>query len=170
MSSLVPTIIPNIDPKTGLPATIISGDRAIALTAQLNRFRKANGFAEAPLVPGVITLADGLTALGILQARLTDALFKATPDNRVAINTQMMAIASAQGDPVAYVMPRLEEVTRTIAIWGDIQGYPPAKIGITQRDPRVKRWYQTWWGLGLIGAGSLALIAGAGHVALRARQ
>lgn len=141
----------NINASTGQSTAALMGDRSIALTAQVNRFLKAQGYPEQPLVPGVVTIAVGLSALGILQARLTQSLIQSpSAEDRTAISTQMSAISHAQSDPVAYIMPRIEEITRTLAIWGDLQGYKPAVAGITQRDPRIKLAVVKWVGLGLV--------------------
>lgn len=168
----LPALIPSIDVNAGQSNVMLVGDKAVALTAQVNRFLKHDGYPEQPLQPGVITLATGLTALGILNARLTASLINEKDSAaRVGISTEMHNISAAQSDPVAYVQSHLEQVTRTLAIWGDIQGYPPASVGITTRDPRIRRWYQTWWGMGLLGAGVLGVLGAIGKVAVdRARQ
>lgn len=113
--------------QTGL-APGVKGDMTTALIAQVNRFRKAQGSPAFPLATGTVPLPPALAALMILFERLTVASLK-TPDD--ATLKQLDEVAKAQSDPVRYITPRIDVVTRQLALYGDSKGYPPATVGVT---------------------------------------
>lgn len=118
---------------TGIVPTI-KGDATTALIAQVNRFQKASGQPEFPLATGTIPVGPASAAMRILFERLMVAAVK-TPD--AGTLAELDRVAKAQGDPVLYITPRVAEVTRQIALYGDSKGLPPAPIGITT----VTNWH-----------------------------
>ena len=138
---------------TGIAPTI-QGDPAVALIAQVNRYQQKYKQPEFPLAPGAVPIAVAALALGILQARLMAAMIQ-LPDPGTA--SELQQIAAAAGSPLSYVQPRLTEVTRALALYGDMIGLPPAKIGITS-SAAVKQWSAFEWAVAL----SLSALGGAG--------
>jgi hypothetical protein len=102
----------------------IKGDATTALIAQVNRF--GNSFPLATGTP--IPIGPAAAALRILHERLMVAVIR-TPDD--ATLRQLDEVSKAQSDPGRYLQPRLAEVTRQLALYGDTKGLPPAKVGIT---------------------------------------
>ena len=106
----------------------IAGDRTVALIAQVNRFAKATGRPIYVLTPGPVPREIALMAMMLLQARLISAV---AIDPSVA--AELRTVTSKLADPVPYVTQNIEAITRVLALYGDMQGLPAAKAGITDR-------------------------------------
>lgn len=114
--------------QTGIAPTI-QGDATTALIAQVNRFQKAAGGPQFPLATGQpIPIGPAAAAMRILFERYTVATIKTPDDGTIA---KLEEVSKAQSDPVRYITPRLDQVTREIALYGDSKGLPPSPIGIT---------------------------------------
>lgn len=121
---------------SGLTADIV-GDPTVALIAQLNRFvGKSLSYGTKgssvpvrsafPLVPA-LTDAAAFAAAVIVQARYANTTLDVWSDSKTLWINQGIA-----GDTTSFVRTNLQEITTTIAAYGDTLGLPPAKVGITK--------------------------------------
>lgn len=142
------------DIKTQGIAPSIAGDLTAALIAQVNRFQAKYGAPGFPLMTGAVPIEVAVLALGLMQARLSAAIIR-LPDPGTA--QELAQIAAAASNPVAYVQPRLVEIIRTLALYGDSLGLPPAKVGVTSIYG-MRLWDRWQWAfaLGLAGLGGFA--------------
>lgn len=136
----------------------IVGDPRVALIAQLNRFRKHAKSPELPLTTPIdATIAR--EAILLLGARFTSSLIS-VPDPTVL---QLKAETDkALKDPIRYVTSNIDQIAKTLAIYGDTLGYPVAPVGITTRSTKRKlstlQWGLIILGVGAVGAGIIYAI------------
>lgn len=154
------------DPFHTSSGVAVQGDPVVALAAQVNRI---NGKAQFAPAPGQLSVDLALAALVIMQT-ITIAAAVSDP---LAVDQLNAITAAFKSNPVGYVAPRITQITQAIAIYGDTLGIPPAKIGITQKDPRFSIKWDGWMWVGALAAGATALlgaVVGARRLALRARS
>lgn len=140
------------DPFNTSGGVAIQGDPVQALAAQVNRITKAELYAPAP---GQISRDLASSALVLMQ---TIAIAAAINDP-YAVDQLNAITAAMKQDPIGYVRPRVVQITQALAVYGDSLGLPPAKAGITQKDPRFGIKWDGWMYTGAIAAGLTALIA-----------
>jgi hypothetical protein len=118
----------------------ISGDPVTALVAQVNRFSKGQSmggtcppmkaFTPLPLVAGLSQ--QGATIAWALAGRRFDC---APSELRSAAKVDW--VTKGSDNPWVWAMNNLNELTITLAQYGDSLGLAPASVGITQRDPKM---------------------------------
>jgi hypothetical protein len=142
---------------------VISGDPVVALAAQVNRILERELYAPAP---GQLSRDLAASAIVLMQ---TISIAAAVHDPMAA--EQVGELTQALKDPVPYVSSRVAQMARALAIYGDQLGKPPAKEGITKRDPRFGRKWDGWmWASAIGGLGVAALGAGLAAKRLATRR
>lgn len=138
------------DPFAKQSGMVIWGDPVIALAAQVNRLTESQLYSPAP---GQLSRDLASSAIMLMQ---TIAIAAALTDP--GATDEVNALTQAMKDPVPYVAPRVPQITRALAIYGDRLGRSPAQVGITKRDPRFSHKWDTWMWLSVVGAASITAI------------
>ena len=117
----------SVDVSTIGAGPAITGDDTTALIAQVNRFQDKALRPKFALATGKVPLDVAVVAHGLLLARLTGATVRMADAGTLA---ELEAVSKSAGDPVGYIQPRVAQVARTLAQYGDSLGLPSAAVGI----------------------------------------
>lgn len=146
------------DPFQSSGGVTIQGDPIQALAAQVNRITRQTTFTPAP---GQLTRDLATSAIVLMQG----IALAAAPSDPYAAQ-QATELAQAIRNPTDYVSARVTQITQALAVYGDAKGLPPAKVGITRRDPRFAVKWDGWMWAGALAAG-LSVAIGAATLARR---
>lgn len=119
------------------PAVAVQGDPVVALIAQVNRFvGKSRGVGSVPF-PLASSLDDSFIGTKLATSAIIIALQRidAAP-LMLQDHKHKRQLSDALTNPVPYVRAHLNQLTTTIAQFGDSKGLAPAAVGITKADPR----------------------------------
>jgi hypothetical protein len=148
----------------GLSPYKISGDPVTALVAQLNRFA-GKTINPGGLCKAMRPVGQPFPLIAAIDTRAADAAativwlrYSCSP---IDVSSKDKEAWALRGQTYAwvFVMNNINEITTTIAQFGDKLGLEPAKVGITERDPKMtpKFPFVTVALLGALAVGAVAV-------------
>jgi len=129
------------------PYGAVEGNPIVALIAQVNRFAGktipcsvSSGAASGGLrvLNNPLPLTPVVTGdVAYAAAQITYARYNCSGMDFWSDTKSNWVLRALQSDTIAWVNQNLNELTVTLAQYGDSQGYPPADVGITKVDEKV---------------------------------